>query len=939
MQAWYKVVTAREEVRQGRSFNPDEFAIALEQVVEGRGPDDYSNPARFFARTYFTEALGQHVAMVLRRLAGETTNTSPVLTLVTQFGGGKTHTLTALYHLVNGGSAAITYPGIESLFRKQGLATVPTSRVGVFVGTAWDPSPGRETPWLDLARRLAGDAGAEALGPSAQTNPPGTDALARLFEAAGGSVLVLFDEVLNFFNRHRELADATYAFIQNLTVAMTGTARCAAVISLPRSQVEMTGYDIEWQQKVTRVVQRVAKDLIANDESEISEVIRRRLFENLGRQTDWREVALAYADWCFERRAQLPPEWTAVDTATTEATSRQLLRERFQASYPFHPATLSVFQRKWQALAQYQQTRTTLAMLAQWVALALKDSYQKAHTEPLLSLGSAPLEDAAFRAMVLGQLGEQRLAAAIESDIAGRNSHARALDADTKGTLKDIHRRVATTILFESSGGQTDKVAHLPELRFALGGPGLDTTSIDNAAAALEKRGFFIQPVGSDGYKLHHKATLKKVVSDRRASLDSETEVRPQIKRLVQQLFDKGARAPVEFFPEDGATVPDTPRMTLWVLSPDEEWTDEGAVRQKLAEWTRIRGSSPRLYPGGLVWCAKKPGRELRDRVELWLAWKRVAAEVAQGSLGTDYERADREDAALQARQSQEAAEEEVWASYRFVIVLDPQDTESDDHLRAIDLGAGHASAGGSLSDRVLEALRRESLLSEAVGAGYIDRKWPPTFRETGAWPLSGLRKSFLDGSLTRLTDPDASLRSRIAEFVQRGDFGLGSGQNPDGTYGRIWFQERPPVEDVSFEPDVFLLRKETAQRIRGESNLLTVGQVSAIETTTRESEHEEETRNGLSQTPPSAIEARPQLVQVVGVVPAELWNKAGIRLIARLRQTATALELRVDLRATYLAGTADTAQAEVRQALQDLGLADSIEVRVADLAESADGG
>src|SRR5579859_4848633 len=221
MQPWYKVVTARAEVRQGRSFNPDEFAIALEQVVEGRGPDDYRDPARFFARTYFTQALSEHVAMVLRRLAGETSNTSPVLTLVTQFGGGKTHTLTALYHLVNGGSAALAYPGVDTLLRKQGLGVVPSCKVGVFVGTAWDPSPGRETPWLDLARRLAGDAGAAALGPSTQTSPPGTDALARVFEAAGGSVLVLFDEVLNFFNRHRELADATYAFIQNLTVAMT----------------------------------------------------------------------------------------------------------------------------------------------------------------------------------------------------------------------------------------------------------------------------------------------------------------------------------------------------------------------------------------------------------------------------------------------------------------------------------------------------------------------------------------------------------------------------------------------------------------------------------------------------------------------------------------------------------------------------------------------
>ena len=94
MEPWYRVVTLRKEVREGRSFSPDEFAIALEQVVDGTAPEDYSDPNQFFSRTCFTRALTEHTGMVLRRLTGETANTSPVVTLVTQFGGGKTHTLT-----------------------------------------------------------------------------------------------------------------------------------------------------------------------------------------------------------------------------------------------------------------------------------------------------------------------------------------------------------------------------------------------------------------------------------------------------------------------------------------------------------------------------------------------------------------------------------------------------------------------------------------------------------------------------------------------------------------------------------------------------------------------------------------------------------------------------------------------------------------------------
>src|SRR6267378_1715593 len=120
MEPWYKVTTPRAEVREGRSFNPDEFAIALEQVAAGTAPKDYLDPEKFFDRTCFTRALTEHLGLVLRRLSGETQNTAPVLSLITQFGGGKTHTLTALYHLASSGATAKDYPGVEGMMREVG---------------------------------------------------------------------------------------------------------------------------------------------------------------------------------------------------------------------------------------------------------------------------------------------------------------------------------------------------------------------------------------------------------------------------------------------------------------------------------------------------------------------------------------------------------------------------------------------------------------------------------------------------------------------------------------------------------------------------------------------------------------------------------------------------------------------------------------------------
>src|SRR5437867_3203587 len=195
MDPWYKVVTLRKEVREGRSFNPDEFAIALERVVAGTAPLDYRDPQQFFSRTCWTRALREQVAIVLRRLDGKTENTPPVLMLVTQFGGGKTHTLTSLYHLVRSGKKALAFSGVSDVLREADLSIVPDAKVAVFVGNAWDPQEGREMPWIDIARQLAGDKGVAALGPAAKTTPPGTNTLAKVFEAAGGKVLILCDEV------------------------------------------------------------------------------------------------------------------------------------------------------------------------------------------------------------------------------------------------------------------------------------------------------------------------------------------------------------------------------------------------------------------------------------------------------------------------------------------------------------------------------------------------------------------------------------------------------------------------------------------------------------------------------------------------------------------------------------------------------------------------
>lgn len=913
MTPWYKVVTLRQEVREGRSFSPDEFAIALEQVVAGTAPDDYCDPAQFFSRTCFTRALKENAGKVLRRLSGKTENTSPVLTLVTQFGGGKTHTLTSLYHLAKAGAGAASLSGISDLARDAGIAQIPVARVGVFVGNAWDPTEGKETPWIDLARQIAGEQGVKALGMAAQTVPPGTEALSDMIAVADAPVLLLFDEVLNFVNRHRSMADSFHAFIQNLTVAVTSTTQVVAVISLPRSQVEMTEWDQQWQEKITKVVHRVSRDLFANDESEISEVVCRRLFENRGSLRMRRKVAKLFADWCFERTDRLPQEWLTVDAAMTNAKAKARLMERFEACYPFHPATLSVFQRKWRALSQFQQTRGALAMLAQWISTASQEQFREARKEHLITLGSAPLDIPEFRAVVLGQLGENRLDAAIDTDIAGKMAHARTLDIDTSKELKDIHRRVGTAILFESSGGQVNKVAHIPELRFALGETAVDTTAIDTAAVVLERKGFFIRKVGSDGYRIHHQATLKKVVNDRRASLSEETDIKPAIRKLVEDEFRRGTTLSIVAFPENSSFVQDTPRLILVLLDPATEWSEDDQVIQDVGQWMKRRGHSPRLYPGSLVWCAKSRGRKLREKVGLWLAWNVVENEIKKGILGAEFDRSERINVNASVKDAWEDAKNEVWASYRYVILSDSQEPNGQ---KVIDLGAGHSSSKETLCGRVVSALKSEALLNENVGASYIGRHWPPAFKDDGAWPLTGLRQSFLNGSLTRLIDPEKTLRAQIAHFVSIGEFGLASGTQGDGGYSRVWYRELISQEEIVFEPGVFLLNKNKAEALSEKPKPIPLPDPDPPPKL-----HPEPTpgHGGRSDKDKATL-------KVSGTMPSETWNRFGTNAIPKLRQLEN-VQIRIAITASGASVRTEHLKSELRRVMNQLDLGNQIRI------------
>jgi len=489
LKPWYKVVTPREDLRENRPLDASEFAVHLDHVREGRAPADYRDPARFFERTFLTKNLSELAVGVVRRLSGIKVETSAVYNLTTQFGGGKTHALTALYHLAKGGPAAGAWKGVSSLLKSAGVEKAPAAAIAVFVGTEFDSltgrggsdgTPLRRTPWGEIAFQLGGATGFATVAEHDEKRvAPGGDVI-RSFLPKKQPALILMDELVNYMGRNRKsgLTGELYRFVQNLSEEARAQDRAVLAVSLPSLLDEMTPEDEADFDRFQKLLDRVGKAMIMSAEAETSEIIRRRLFEWGGDvPEDGRRTATEYAEWVVEHR-KLVPSWFPVDNA----------RDQFIATYPFHPTLISVFERKWQALPRFQQTRGILRLLALWVSRAYQAGYKGAHKDSLIGMGTAPLDDPMFRSAIFEQLGGPKLEGAVTTDICGRkDSFAVRLDSEAVEAIRKarLHQKVATTIFFESNGGQTKAEATLPEIRLAVAEPDLDIGNVETALEAL----------------------------------------------------------------------------------------------------------------------------------------------------------------------------------------------------------------------------------------------------------------------------------------------------------------------------------------------------------------------------------------------------------------------------------------------------------------------
>ncbi|ETR72594.1 MAG: ATPase AAA [Candidatus Magnetoglobus multicellularis str. Araruama] len=807
LKPWYKVVTPREDLREGRPLDASEFAVHLDQIRDGRAHIDYQKPERFFERTYLTRNLLGLSAEVCRRLTGQKTETSSIFNMSTQFGGGKTHALTLLYHLASHGPSSEAWMGVSRIKSSAGIKQIPKSRTAVFVGTEFDSiqgrggdnSPVRKTPWGEIAYQLLGDQGFEIIKEhEKQMIAPAGDVIRKLLPK-DKPCLILVDELLNYISRNRKsgLSTQLYNFIQNLSEEIRGSGNAVLVISIPASELEMTPDDRSDYERFKKLLDRLGKAVIMSAEEETSEIIRRRLFEwDLRAQsTDGRillpkdadAVCNEYADWVSDHRQQLP-NWFA-DHA----------REAFKATYPFHPMALSVFERKWQELPRFQQTRGILRLLALWVSDCYQQGFKGALKELLICPGSAPLHDEKFRAAVFEQLGESRLEGALTTDICGKKeSHAVRLDAESVDTIKKtkLHRKVSSVIFYESNGGQTKQFATVPEIRMALGGPNLDIGNVETALDSLVDVCYYLTSERNQ-YKFTLKENLNKRFADRKANV-KDPDIDEKIREEIQKVFPATVGVERVFFPDKSGQIPDRPVITFIVMAPDNSIQDDSNVKQNIETMTKEYGKSARTYKSALIWVVPESVSLLKEEARNLIAWNDIADE----NLKLD----DSQNRQLNTnlKKAKSNLKESVWRTYKNVLLLDKDNT-----LRLIDLGLPTSSSAESMCKLILLTLQQTDEVQKMVSPRFLIRNWPPAFTE---WSTKSVRDAFYASpKFPRLLNTDA-IKDMISRGVSEGHLAY-VGKLQSGEYSPFYYKKSIDSLEIEISDDVYIISSEEAEK------------------------------------------------------------------------------------------------------------------------------
>ena len=727
---WREVATPHRDVASGR-YQQAEFAADLWQVHLGEGADEYRDAGEFFRRTFLTESLQGLLATGLRRLAGKTGD--PVVQLQTNFGGGKTHSMLALYHLFSG-TPPRELAGVEEVLAKAEVPRVaPVKRV-VLVGNKISPGNPTTKPdstvvrtlWGELAYQLGGAAAFERIRADDEnaTNPG--DALRELLKTHG-PCLILIDEWISYARQLHDASDlpagsfeTQFTFAQTLTEAVKATENCLLVVSLPASDTTGQGSPHaeaddsevggirgrEALERLRNVVARVESSWRPASAEEGFEIVRRRLFEPLDGPDAFKQrdvTARAFADLYRSQQAEFPSECRNAD-----------YERRIQAAFPIHPEIFDRLYSDWSALAKFQRTRGVLRLMA----AVIHSLWESGDRNPLILPSTIPIDDSRVQNELTRYLPDN-WTPVIEKDVDGPNSLPLRIDAEVPNLGKlSATRRVARTAYLGSA--PTTEAAHrgIDDGRVKLGcvSPGESPATFGDALRRLAAAATYLY---QDGARVWYdtQPTVTKLAEDRTAQLgrDPHQAALELEQRLRGSLRGGDDFARIHVLPQTSADVPDDWDARLVVLSAEHPYAKDAPNPAEVAASAILetRGNAPRLFRNTLVFLAadKVRYRDLDEALRRCLAWRSILADKDELNLDPHQTR--------QAEVQRQAADDTVTArlpeAYQWLLTPEQATPTSSLEWKAIRL-----AGSGGLAERAAKRLRNDELLVKQLAGAIL---------------------------------------------------------------------------------------------------------------------------------------------------------------------------------------------------------------------------
>jgi hypothetical protein len=795
---WFNNVKPHTDITNNR-LDESIFAANLAEVtVFDGGREVYKNPAMFFDKTYFTDGMKRIARRVIQGLNGQQSADNRVITLQTGFGGGKTHSLIALYHLAKGGTNLAQSENTEQLFRFTGAPDFPSANIGVFTNQVNDPTQGRtiykthiKTIWGELAYQLGGIDAYNHIKANDQNRTTPKGLFKEILEETKPN-LILIDELTDYCVAASgvtvggsTLSDQTVSFMQELSEAVAGTEKCVMVATLPASKTEVATSEAAGLllETLENRLGRMSSDTKPVDDEEIFEVIRRRLFDNSDTEGQATNTISSYINLYEDVSKILPSNST-----------RGEYRRKLSKSYPFHPELIDMFRLRWASRHDFQRTRGILRILASIVAdlWDRRESLTGPHTQIHTSDVNFNNLDS-LRAQLFKLYGNG-YDAVISADVAGTSSNAFKIDQD-----KNEYRRykltqgIASTLLLGSFGGSgLNKGITMDELKLCMLKPGtFNHHSINSAMDDLETRAHYLYytSIGAPAkrYWFHTKPNINILINQAKNEIPNST-IEAEILKKISHFSRDVNRFNVLVNPSND--VPEQKKPALIILSPafsaiPSDFSQD--LKEIIELMATKKGNSERIYRNTILFlvCTETGLHKLREQVREFLACNKVSEEYSEQleQEQQDELKGKLEETSRQADSSLVTAYTLVakYCARKGILTLTPK--QFADRLDS------------QIQGPIYEILKDEEWILERLGMSFLGNNnlLPEPDKSIR---VNDIYESFLRFDDKPIITGESAVVDSIAKYFHEGEFAIAKGDPPDFT--DIWYREPAKVLDVN---------------------------------------------------------------------------------------------------------------------------------------------